>query len=199
MERALKDLHSGAMTIRKASLCYGIPKSTLHDHLSGKVVAGAQPGPKRYLNDEEEAELLQWLEGCAEVGCAKSVKEVRAVVSGILAAKHGIENVIVSHGWWDRFCQRHAHLALRAGESLSYRRAMAMNCETIDGYFNHLESVLKKNTLSDRPSLIFNADETGIPLNHEPGKRVAVRGQKHVCVVTSGDKSQVTVLACMSA
>ena len=199
MDRALKELSSGAMTVRQASLCYGILKSTLHDHLSGKVLAGAQPGPKRYLTDEEETGLVQWLEGCAEVGCAKSGREVRAVVGAILGAKHGLENVTVSHGWWDRFRERHAHLTLRAGESLSYRRAVAMNRETIDGSFDHLDSILTKNGLLDHPSLIFNADESGMPLNHHPGKPIAVSGQKHVCVLCSGDKTQVTVLACVSA
>ena len=43
-------------------------------------MAGAAGGPPRYLNDEEEEELVRWLEGCAEVGCVKSIKEVRAVV-----------------------------------------------------------------------------------------------------------------------
>lgn len=189
MDRALNELSIGAMTVRQASLSYGIPKSTLHDHYSGKILAGAKPGPTRYLNDEEESELVQWLEGCAQVGYAKSIREVRAVVGAILGAKHGLENVVVIHGWWDRFRQRHAHITLRAGESLSYRRAVSINRETIDSYFDQLESILKSNRLVDHPSLIFNADESGMPLNHHPGKRIAVRGQKHVCVVTSGDKT----------
>ena len=55
------------------------------------------------------------------------------------------------------------------------------------------------NDLTRRPHLIFNADETGLPLQHRPGKRVAVRGQKHVHVTNSGNKTQVTALACASA
>ena len=38
-----------------------------------------------------------------------------------------------------------------------------------------------------------------MPLQHRPSKRIAIRGQKHVHVVGSGDKTQVTVLACASA
>ena len=55
------------------------------------------------------------------------------------------------------------------------------------------------NSLTDKPSHIFNADESGIPLQHCPGRRVAVRGQKHVQVITSGNKAQVTILACANA
>ena len=55
------------------------------------------------------------------------------------------------------------------------------------------------NYLTSRPHLIFNGDETGLPLRHCPGKRVAVSGQKHVHVINSGNKSQISVLACVSA
>ena len=65
--------------------------------------AGASIGAPKYFSDEEEDEIVCWLEGCAEVGCAKSIKDVRAVVGAILAKKMGVECSSVSHGWWDRF------------------------------------------------------------------------------------------------
>ena len=46
---------------------------------------------------------------------------------------------------------------------------------------------------------IFNRDETGIPLTQKPPKRVAGVAQKHPYAVTSGDRSQITVMACASA
>ena len=57
----------------------------------------------KYLTDEEEDEVVRWLEGCAIVGCAKSIREVRVVVGAIVAKKLGMECTSVSHGWWDRF------------------------------------------------------------------------------------------------
>ena len=56
---------------------------------------------------------------------------------------------------------------------------------------------MSKNSLTS--SCIFNLDESGIPLQHRPGKRIAVQGQKHVNIVTSGNKMNITVLACVSA
>ena len=84
-------------------------------------------------------------------------------------------------------------------KGFAYCRAVSTNHVVIDKYFDLLEEVLKSNYLTKKPHLIFNADETGMPLQHRPGKRVAVRGQKHVHVVNSGKKEQVTVLACASA
>ena len=76
MESVLQDVTFGTLTVRHAALEHNVPKSTLHDRLSGKVLPGAVGGAPRYLDDEEEEELVWWLEGCAEVGCAKSVREV---------------------------------------------------------------------------------------------------------------------------
>ena len=115
------------MTVRRAALEYNVPKSTLHDRVSGRVKPGAKPGPSRYLNDEEEEEIVRWIIGCAEVGYAKSVKEVRAVVGAIVANKLGVPNVTISQGWWEKFCKRCPELALRTGEAVAYRRATYFN------------------------------------------------------------------------
>ena len=69
MNLALREIADGKMTYRKAAIAYGISKSTLHDHVSGKVTAGAGVGVPKYLTDEED-EVVRWLEGCAIVGCA---------------------------------------------------------------------------------------------------------------------------------
>ena len=198
MDLAVREVAEGNMTVRKAAVSYGIPKSTLHDHVKGKVQLGAAVGAQRYLTDEEE-ELARWLEGCAKVGCAKSISEVRAVVGAIVAKKLGVDCVTVSHGWWDRFRQRHPHLSMRAGETFAYRRATATNPETINNYFDQLEEILVFNSLGSCPSCIYNIDESGFPLQHRPGKRIAVRGQKHVTVPVSNDKTQITVMACVNA
>ena len=52
---------------------------------------------------------------------------------------------------------------------------------------------------SERNKAVFNLDESGIPLQHRPGRRIAVKGQKHVNILTSGNKRNVTILACVSA
>lgn len=49
------------------------------------------------------------------------------------------------------------------------------------------------------PSQIYNVDETEMPLDHRPPKIVAKRGQRKVRYRTSGNKSQITVIGCVSA
>ena len=60
---------------------------------------GAVGGAPRYLDDVEEVELVRWLEGCAEVGCAKSVREVQVIVGAFVAKKLNLDHLTVSHGW----------------------------------------------------------------------------------------------------
>ena len=113
----------------------------------GVLTTGASVGLPKYLTDEEEDELVRWLEGCAEVGYAKSVRDTRAVVGAIVAKKQRVECTVVSHGWWDRFRKRHPHLTMRVGEVLAYRRAVATSPETFSNYSDQLEDILDTNRL----------------------------------------------------
>ena len=45
-------------SINKASEMYGVPRTTLKDRLSGRVVHGTKPGPKPYLHHSEDRELV---------------------------------------------------------------------------------------------------------------------------------------------
>lgn len=79
------------MTVRIAASHFGVPKSTLGDRISGRVVLGSRSGPKPYLSTEEEDELMQFLLRCASIGYPKSRKDVLALVhchlekNGVLA------------------------------------------------------------------------------------------------------------------
>ena len=58
---------------------------------------------------------------------------------------------------------------------------------------------MRSNELMDKPCQIFNCDETGMPLAPHPPRVVTMKGVKHSVSITSGEKSQITVLACCSA
>ena len=83
MQRAIDACVSGGMAIRQAALRFGVPKSTLGDRISGRVLPGASYGPKGYLTPEEEEELVNFLLRCAAMGYPKSRHEVLALVKRI--------------------------------------------------------------------------------------------------------------------
>ncbi len=54
MLEAMKAVQNGVMSANRAAVEYGVPKTTLKDRLSGRVVHGSNPGPKPYLSAVEE-------------------------------------------------------------------------------------------------------------------------------------------------
>ena len=197
MEKAHEAVAAGKMCVQKAAEEYGVPKSTLHDRVSGKVALNARSSRKKLLTDEEEASLIEFLVGCASIGYAKSRSDVLAIAQQIARTRD--PHVEVTKGWWDSFRKRHPEIMLRHAEPLSYARACANNPEVIGKYFDLLEDTLKANGLRQSPGQIFNSDEVGMPLVHKPPKVVSHVGQKHPYAVTSGNKAQITILACASA
>ena len=200
LKLACKAVRDG-WTIRRAAEEFQVPKSTLYDRISGRVAFGARSGPKKYLSEKEEDELVSFLVGCARIGFARTCKQVLAIVQAVIAKKHGLESesVKITSGWWASFRKHHPKLTLRSASRLAYARAVAQDPEVINAYYDLLEETLIKNDLMDKPGQIFNCDESGFPLDHKPGKVIGLKGQKSLNLTTSGDKAQVTVLACVSA
>ena len=68
MTAALKAIEDSS-SVSRASW---VPRSTLHDRVSGRVIHGVKPGPKPYLDNAEEKELGSCLKHCAKVGYGKT-------------------------------------------------------------------------------------------------------------------------------
>lgn len=185
------------MSVRRAAETFNVPKSTLSDRVTGKAKFGSHSGPARYLSDEEEEQLVRFLLGAASMGYARTKKEVLAIVEELVASKG--KSVHVSNGWWESFKSRHPSLSLRSAEKLSYSRFVATDPTIIANYFDLLQQTLEEYDLFDSPAQIWNCDETGLPLDHKPPHVIAIKGQKHPRTVTTGNKKQITVLACTSA
>ena len=49
------------------------------------------------------------------------------------------------------------------------------------------------------PGQIYNVDETGIPLDHHLPKVVGRKGKRKIRCLVTGNKAQITVVACVSA
>ena len=77
----------------------------------------------------------------------------------------------------------------------------AVNKETMDQYFSLLYDTLSTHDLLEKPSQIYNVDESGIPLKPRPSNVVSVKGRKtkKVQYRSSGCKWQITIVACANA
>ena len=196
MEKAVKAVHHG-ISLRKASLMYNVPRSTLYDRATGRVAMDSKPGRRPYLTVEEEEELVSFLLKSAKIGYAHTRKEVLSLVRRIVESK-GADGV-VTENWWKRFCERHPQITLRTVMPLSQARAMANDELVINQYFDLLEHTLVENGIFNDPHCIYNLDETGMPLNPKSLKVVDAVGSKNPSYITGQTKQQVTVLACTNA
>ena len=198
MINAMEAVRSG-MGVNRAALEYGVPKATLKDRIAGRVVHGIKPGPEPYLTAEEEDELATFLIEVCKMGHGKTKQEVLLIVQKTLKKKRRLTEHFNGEGWWTRFTKRHPEITLRTPDPLSYSRSNAVNQETLDHYFALLCQTLTDNNLLDKPSLIYNMDESGMPLDHKQLKRIGQKGMKKVHGRASGNKSQITILACANA
>jgi len=198
LDAALSAVEVEGISVRRAALQHGIPKSTLQDHVSGRVSRLARSGPKPYLSIAEEEELVNFLTKCAQIGYPHARRQVIALVQQIVDSKYD-DPPIVTNGWWERFLQRHSNLSLRTPAFLSFVRAMATDRECIGRYFDLLQTTLEENNIFNAAVSIFNCDETGLPLNPKSGKVVVQSGSKNPYHLTGSTKDQITVLVCSSA
>lgn len=74
MTKALMAVAEGS-SVRRAAEEYGVPRSTLHDRVNGRVIHGSKSGPRKYLTSLEEEQLVAHLKNCASIGYGKSRKE----------------------------------------------------------------------------------------------------------------------------
>ena len=49
MQAVMKAVSDDGMSINKAAVLHGVPKTTLKDRLRGRVVHGTNPGPAKYV------------------------------------------------------------------------------------------------------------------------------------------------------
>ena len=111
---AMEAVKSGQSVFR-AALTYGVPKSTLHDRISGRSIHGKKPGPDPYLTSTEEKSLSEFLKEVASVGYGKSRSDIIKITEQVLKDKgkapKGTSSEVIS-GWLKRFLERSPELTL---------------------------------------------------------------------------------------
>ena len=98
MEAAMDDVKSGKSSLSFAARLHNVPRSTLHDRVSGKVLHGKNPGPEPYLSTAEEKEFANFLVDVAKAGYGKTRQQVRNIAGMTARDKGKIESPKVSHG-----------------------------------------------------------------------------------------------------
>lgn len=86
MVAAIEAVKAGA-TVKRAALEHGVPRSTLNDCISGRVVHCTKPGPRPYLSPHEESNLSEFLQAVGQVGYPKTRREVKSIAESVAREK----------------------------------------------------------------------------------------------------------------
>ena len=102
---AMEAVRTGSMGVNRAVLEHSVPRTTLKDRLSGRIIHGSNIGPKPYLTQDEEKELAKFLINCFKMGYGKTRGEVLKIVEAVMKKKGRKHEGPISQGWW--CCFRH--------------------------------------------------------------------------------------------
>ncbi|CAG2246721.1 unnamed protein product [Mytilus edulis] len=189
IKNAVQMVESKAMSIRSASR-----------------LLQARSGPSPVLFDSEEEMLVHWVIDMAKIGYGQTRQQLLYTVKTILdhdGRKTPFKDNLPGKDWLYAFLKRHPEVSTRTPQKLGKERAV-ISWQKIKWWFEDFAKYLTENyqegidILKDA-SRIYNADESGFPQDPKSGKILAAKGSKNVYSTCSADKSQITVLACMSA
>ena len=79
------------------------------------------------------------------------------------------------------------------------RKAAASDPNVIYGFYDLLETTMRKLDIMDRPDCIFNVDETCLCTEPVRTKVVSMKGKKASRVTATSGKENVSVMAAISA
>ena len=134
LKAAMKAVEGGELTVRGAAARFGIPKSTLHDHVRG-THPRVHSGAPTVLTTEEEKEIERACVALQDMGFPLTKEFVSIVIRDFL--KERGRNVqfkggIPGYDWWLGFFRRHPKLVQRKPEHLPKCRAAAAQPEVRD-------------------------------------------------------------------
>ena len=202
MSKAVEYVNQGG-GLREAARLYCVPHETLRRRVLGKVEMGCKPGPSTIFAKDEEERLAHYMVEMADMGFGLSRDDVRRTAYQMAekcGRQHPFQNEMAGRAWLDGFLKRNPKLTLRSAQPLSYNRAVCANVDTINDYFAKLGAVYARHNLFTKPMQIYNMDECGITIVHNPGKVFTEVGRRNVWSISSAEKGKThTLLCCVSA
>ncbi|KAK6191139.1 hypothetical protein SNE40_002880 [Patella caerulea] len=202
MEEAILSIKTGRLSYSEAFNKYGIAKSTLRDHVKGKILPGSLIGRPTVIPEKIENQIVDTALKASAMGFGVSHQHLIAKTGRIINQlklntpfKGGIPGI----DWFNSLQKRHPEISLRKPEKLAQNRVRMMNQDVVSHYFQTLNTTLESLNIKNCPDKIWNMDETGFMMEHTPIKICARKGSKSVPARTSNSRESVTCLATVNA
>ena len=170
LKAAVKAVKEDNMTILAAAKKFGVPRSTVFDHLKEihpKIGAGAPT----ILTPGEEKEIVITLQVLQQIGFGLTKQLIGVVVCDYLndqpLCRNPFRDGIPGKDWWKLFLKPWAsQLSIRKPQHLPMHRAAGSSPEVMDEWFQRVKNLFQTSGLIDLPfeelkCRIWNCDETG--------------------------------------
>lgn len=141
LEKAVKAVQDGQMSIRKASEQFNIPRSTIGDRISGKHELHVPNGRPPAIPRDIELQVVEAVKMAARRGIGLTRNQILARTQMLcknLSIKGTYGNFKAGKDWWEGVKRRHSDIALRKPEKLTTTRARMVNREVLGRYFKDL-------------------------------------------------------------
>lgn len=196
LQAAVQSVKNGSLSGYMAAKQFKIPRMTIMDHVNNKRIKSNTLGRNTALSYEVEKKLATSLHFMEKHGFGLARAEMLETV-----AQYVQKNKILTpfkdgkpgNAWLTGFNKRHK-LSVKKPQAVEYSRKKAINPFIVFPYFDLLEKTLKNLNLMERPSAIWNLDETSFSKDPAKTKIVGLKGHAATRVISSTGKENTTVL-----
>ena len=199
LQASMNAITDDGMPLKQASRLFGVPSTSLRDHLYSKT-RGRYRGITPTLKSHEEKKLVDYVFKMQDLGHPLTPMQLRLKVA---VATQGRSTPwsgsgVPGKGWLKRFRRRHLQLVNRHSQGLEVARARALNPTTAETLYANLEFLYSsyKYPLAH----IWNCDESGVQAGQSGGATVlAKQGSRYVHSIEPNQKEHLNVLSCVNA
>ena len=186
------------MKLKMAAKIFGIPNSSLRDHLYEKTTC-RQRGTKSMLKRQEEKKIVDYVFKMQELGHSLTPLELRLKVATATQTRETPWSAsgLPGTGWLRRFYSRHPEIVSRRSQGLEVARARSLCPATAETLYGNLETLY--GTHNYLPDHIWNYDESRVQASRSGGATVlARRGSRSVHSIEPDQREHLTVLSCIN-
>ncbi|CAG5040063.1 unnamed protein product [Parnassius apollo] len=200
LHAAVLAVRNGTLTGYKAAQLYQIPRMTIMDHVHKKS-SSSTLGRKTTLPLLIEQNLASCLRTLEKYGFGLSRTEVSQMVGEYVKQNNlstCFKNGIPGKDWLASFQNRH-NLSVKKPQALEYARKTAVDPFVVYEYFDLLKTTIVELGLADKPTAIWNLDETSFSKDPSKTKIVGLKGHAATRVIATPGRDNTTVLLGASA
>jgi hypothetical protein len=161
LKQAMDAITDHGMKVRTAARTFGIPPTSLRDHLYGKVV-GRKRGSKTVLKEEEEQKLLKYLFKMQDLRHPLTSGQLRLKVALATQTRETpwFATRVPGKSWLRSFKLRHPELTSRKSQPLELGHARGLCPSSVASLYCNLEEFY--SSYQYPPCHIWNCDESGV-------------------------------------